>query len=308
MQSAAARSLAPAARALEESALRVAFLGERAWLDLCAPPAPAAGLLPACFELWPDADNGSALELLGAFAPHVSVVIGPWLLREQELRELPGCTLGVLHGAAAGEQAAAPLAAFDRLVSFDPGLTGTEVGGAALWRAVPPPVSDLYYEPARPLHRAPLALSIGEWTPHREAMLVDAKHRFDLLEVLSGVGGEELAELLREYDVGVHVAREHGGGFGPQVGLHLAAGQLLLSEPLAPAHGLEPEIDYLQVRSEEDIGWVLERLARFPEMHAGVRVRGRLKAERYRASRLFARIAHDLLADVAAFGRGSAVA
>jgi hypothetical protein len=32
-------------------------------------------------------------------------------------------------------------------------------------------------------------------------------------------------------------------------------------------------------------------------------VRGRLKAEQFRASRLFARLIHDLHLDVAAFGR-----
>jgi hypothetical protein len=49
---------------------------------------------------------------------------------------------------------------------------------------------------------------------------------------------------------------------------------------------------------------VLDRLGRFPEMHARVRVRGRLKAEQYRASRLFGRLMHDLRRDVAAFGGG----
>ena len=54
--------------------------------------------------------------------------------------------------------------------------------------------------------------------------------------------------------------------------------------------------------SAEDLVWVLDRLARFPEMHQRVRVRGRMKAEDYRASRLFPRVIHDLVADVAAFG------
>lgn len=322
MQSAAARSLAPAASALEESSLRMAFLGTRAWLECCAPPAPAAGLVPAVFELCPDRNSSSPgndshdpLERLHAFRPHVTVVFDPALLSEREARELPGLTLGVLVDGLPPEQRpsheqqgssyqrmAAASGALDRLVSFDPRLTGTQLGEAELWRAIPASVSDLYFGQVCPLHRAPLAMSLGEWSPHREAMLVEAKHRFDLLEVVHGVGGGELAELLREYDVGVHVGREHGGGFGPQVGIHLAAGQLLLSEPLQPAHGLEPDIDYLQVRSGKDVAWVLERLARFPEMHQSVRVRGRLKAEQYRASRLFARLAHDLLADVRVFG------
>jgi hypothetical protein len=39
-------------------------------------------------------------------------------------------------------------------------------------------------------------------------------------------------------------------------------------------------------------------------MHQRVRVRGRLKAEQYRSSRVFARLVHDLVADVATFGGG----
>ncbi len=84
--------------------------------------------------------------------------------------------------------------------------------------------------------------------------------------------------------------------------MHLAAGQLLLSELLPYRHGLERGIDYLQVDSPNGLVWTLERLSRFPEMYQRVRVRGRLKAEQFRASRIFARAVHDLLADVRAFG------
>ena len=84
--------------------------------------------------------------------------------------------------------------------------------------------------------------------------------------------------------------------------MHLAAGQLLLAETLDPAHGLERNIDYLHIDSPEGLARPLDRLGRFPEMHHRIRVRGRLKAEQYRASRLFGRVLTDLLADVAAFG------
>jgi hypothetical protein len=133
-------------------------------------------------------------------------------------------------------------------------------------------------------------------------MLLPAKHHCDLLQVLHGLSGAELVELLNDYDVGVYVGPEDGGGFGWQVGAHMAVGQLLISDRLMPSHGLEPNIDYLQVTSPDELVWVLERLGRFPEMHDAIRVRGRLKAEQYRASRMFARVSHDLLADVAAFG------
>jgi hypothetical protein len=111
-----------------------------------------------------------------------------------------------------------------------------------------------------------------------------------------------LHQLLEECDVGVFVARESGGGFGLQVGMHLAAGHLLLAEELMPAHGLERNIDYLHVDSPDGLVWILGRLGRFPEMYQRIRVRGHLKAEQYRASRVFRRLAHDLLSDVRAFG------
>ena len=90
--------------------------------------------------------------------------------------------------------------------------------------------------------------------------------------------------------------------------MHLAAGQLLLADTLVPAHGLERNIDYLHIDSPDGLVKHLDRLGRFPEMHHRVRVRGRRKAEQYRASRLFGRVLHDLVADVAAFGsdRGGA--
>jgi hypothetical protein len=133
-------------------------------------------------------------------------------------------------------------------------------------------------------------------------MLAAAKHQHDLLHVIHGVSGEPLAELLREYDVGVHIAAAKGARSGPQVGIHLAAGQLLVTDALAQSHGLERNIDYLQVNDGGELVTLLDRLARFPEMHQRIRVRGRLKAEQYRSSRLFVRIAHDLIRDVAAFG------
>jgi hypothetical protein len=282
--------------------LRVAFVGPRVWLEGCCPTAPARGLVPASFETMPSLDSERTRAAVDAFRPGIAVVFDPVSVPVEVLHTLPGVTLGVLVGGAPEEDAASTVDCLDRLVSFYPALTGTRVGAGEVWRAIPPPVSDPYYREVRPLHRAPRAMSIGRASEHREAMLISAKHHHDLLQVIHGVSGEMLGELLAECNVGVYVAPEPGGGFGQQVGLHLAAGHLLMSEELAPRHGLERNIDYLHFDSPDGLAWVLDRLGRFPEMHYRIRVRGRLKAEQYRASRVFARLAHDLLADVAAFG------
>jgi hypothetical protein len=46
----------------------------------------------------------------------------------------------------------------------------------------------------------------------------------------------------------------------------------------------------------------VEMLGRFPGLWHRVRVRGRMKAEQFRASRVWPRLLHDALADVGAFG------
>ncbi len=283
--------------------LRVAFLGPEVWLDGCAPAGRLGGMIAERLYGSSAADGERLTGALAAFRPHVTVVFDPPRAPFEVLDQAPGATLGVLVAGAPDEREAGRIAPLDRLVSFDPALTGARIGAHEVWRAIPPPVSDIYFADVRPLRGAPRAMGIGSSSAHREAMLMPAKHHHDLLQVIHGVSGPELRELLEEYDVGVHVPREADGRFGQQIGVHLAAGHLLLSAPLSLEHGLERNIDYLQFDSPDSLVWVLDRLARFPEMHQRIRVRGRLKAEHYRASRLFARICHDLLADVAAFGR-----
>ncbi len=293
--------------------LRIAFAGAGRWLATCAPP---PGRTPdwtvAWFNLRPLAgESGASTDDLAAFAPQVTVLFDPAALAPESLAALPGVTLGVLVGDLPDAAGAASISRLHRLVSFRGELTGAPVASTALWRAVPPPVSDLMFRPTAEVaavSRTPLAMSIGRSTEHREAMLTPAKHHHELLHLIDGIYGQELIELMGEFDVAVHVPAEPGTGFGSQIPLHLAAGQLLLSGDLAPAHGLERNIDYLQIDSPEGIVWVLERLRRFPDMHRKIRIRGRLKAEQYRASFLFARLAHDLLADVRAFGADVPVA
>jgi hypothetical protein len=281
---------------------RVALVGPPTLLDVCA-PMDTPRLRCRSFE----ARQGAAEAIVGSvrsFAAEAVVVIDPSCLPCQTvhaLAALPGLTLGMLTDGVPEGEAALAAGALQRVVSFDPALTGEPLGESRVWRSVPPPIGDRLFAAGRPLHRAPRAMSIGRSSRHREEMLTPSKHHHDLLQLLHGFAGADLREMLAECDVGVHVGREPGGRFGLQAGMHLAAGQLLLSEPLHPAHGLERDIDYLGVDSPEALEGALRRLARFPEMHERIRVRGRMKAEQFRASRLFGRLLHDLALDVAAF-------
>lgn len=294
-----------AARGTASRPLRVGFVGPRTWLETSCPPPGHAALASLRLPIAPAADLGPVTTALREFDPAVTVVYDPRCVDADAVRGWPGVTLGIVLGdsdALASGGAGASAGAFDRLISFRPGLTGTRVGDGRLWRAVPPPVADDLFGEVRPLHGTPRTITLGRSTEHREVLLLPAKHHHDVLQLVHGVVGDTLIATMREYDVGLYVPPDSTFGFGAQVGMHLAAGQLLMTSGLDPGHGLERGIDYLHFNSAVELVMLIDRLGRFPDMYQRVRLRGRMKAERYRASALFARVLGDLLDDVRVFG------
>ena len=137
---------------------------------------------------------------------------------------------------------------FDRIVAFDPLIAETAERVLPVWRSVPLPVADRYYRDVRPLTGHP---RVGVHRPldraPREACSSPAKHEYDVLHLAFGVDADMLERTLDEHDVGINLHNEPYPSFENRVSLHLAAGHLVLSEPLSPSHGLEPAIDYLVV-------------------------------------------------------------
>jgi hypothetical protein len=194
---------------------------------------------------------------------------------------------------------------FDRLISFDPLIAEAlqkRVPDARIWRSFPLPVADYLFSPARRSRRQPRALFIGRSTDHREIFLEQAKHRYDILHVAHGASGRDLSELFSRFDVSINVHNERYPSFENRVSLSLAAGLLVLSEPLSPGHGLEPGIDYVELLAPADLNSALFHLAHYPDIYHRVRIRGRMKAEQFRASSVYPRIIGDLLLDITTFG------
>jgi hypothetical protein len=143
---------------------------------------------------------------------------------------------------------------------------------------------------------------VGRSTDHREWVLTPAKHSHDVLHYSHGLVGDALAGVLAATDIGIALNAVPGHGFPSQALLHLAAGQLLLSERLVPGCGLESGIDFLEIDSRDGLVTLLMQLHLRPDAYERVRVRGRLKAEGHRASLVWPRIVRDLIEDVRVFG------
>lgn len=312
-----APALVPHAAVLAGRPLRIAFVGQQTFFEVCSMDRPAGGLVPRFFEFRQGGDADALRAGLQAFRPDVIAVFRPEVLPHGVLEGLGArARLGFLtepiprtRGAAhpdlerrLGELRRVDATNVDRVVTFDPMIAQTANEVVPVWRSLPLPVSDRMYRPVGSSLGRPRVLFVGRSTEHRERMLMLSKHRFDVLHLAFGVHGERLDREMAAHDVGINLHNEPYPSFENRVLLHLAAGHLVITEPLSPQHGLEPGLDVLEVGSPEGLLMVLDRMHRFPGIFHRVRVRGRHKAEQYRASRVWPRLVRDLLADVAAFG------
>jgi hypothetical protein len=297
--------------------VRLAFVGQRTFFEACALDDRHRALRTAFFEFRKGADGDHLLSELRAFRPHVVLVFRPEIIPAGLFAGLRAATLGWLtepipRGTSKAhddqkrrlsELQQVDAENFDRVVSFDPLIADTASGVLDVWRSLPLPVADRFFKPVRPVTPGrPRALFVGRSTPHREQFLERVKHEYDVLHMAFGVDAAELERLLDEHEVGINLHNEPYPSFENRVPIHLAAGQLVISEPLSPLHGLEPGLDFLTVAWPARLAGTMETLARFPNAYERVRVRGRMKAEQFRASRVYPRLIADLLRDLEAGG------
>jgi hypothetical protein len=298
--------------------LRLAFVGQQTYFEACALAERSSRVRTAYVDFREGADPVAMRAALDRFAPHAVVVFRPEIVPGGTFDGLRALTIGFLTEPIPREgngrrshidlrrrredlRKADP-GNFDRTVAFDPMIMPTADEILPVWRALPIPVADRFYAPATPIGGQPRLAFIGRSTPHRETFLRHPKHELDILHVAFGLHGDELDALMATIDVAINVHNEPYPSFENRVCLHLAAGHLVVSETLSPTHGLEPGIDYLEFSEPDQLLSMLRTVARHPEAYQRVRVRGRRKAEQYRASMVWPRLVADAFEDVDAFG------
>jgi hypothetical protein len=312
-----ARHSLPYRRAPASRPLRVAFVGQRTYFEVCAMHARFGGVEPRFVDFRGGANTGDLLARLDAFEPDVVVVFRPEIIPDGLFASFRAPVLGFATEPLprAGEPThdnlewnlaeldRADRRNFDRVICFDP--HGWDAAAARLpaWRCMPLPVDDRVYSEVAPARRPPRAMFIGYSTMHREQYLLRAKHEFDIGHYAHGLMGDDLREALASADVGINLHSDAWPlSFENRVLLHLASGHLVISEPLDPTFGLEPGIDFIEVRDRDEFGLRMHQVHQQPDAYERVRIRGHDKVEQFRASRMWPRVVRDLLADLEAFG------
>jgi hypothetical protein len=248
---------------------RVVVLGCPALLDVCRPDS-----VPQALEVL-DAPRQGTPAALQALAPDAVVAFGPVpetvdLLARSALPALLWWPEADGAPAVGGRQRLV-LAAGDRREA---------------WRCVCLPVADRLYaapDPAEPARAAWL----GGPTQRRSEYLSRFHHALPVLPEERGHAA-----------VAVNLHDDGRPAFEHRAASALARGRLLVSETLVPARGLEPGIDYLEGRDLDDVFLCIESAVRDLAAFRRVRLRGRRKAELFRASRVVDRLVNDLLREI----------
>jgi hypothetical protein len=167
---------------------------------------------------------------------------------------------------------------------------------------LPIPVADSLYMDRRPRGQPPRLLFLGRSTAHREELLAPIKRAHPIVHIGHGLFDDQLRRLLKDTDVQLNLHNNPYPSFENRVCIALAAGHLVISEPLSPRHGLEPGVHYLEVSTPDELRGVVDQVARDPEAYAQVQAAGREQAERFRASLVYPQLVREALADTEATG------
>jgi hypothetical protein len=262
--------------------LRATFVGRASEVGHAVPAAPVDGLQPSFVEHRAGGTPARLLARIAEHAPGVVVVFGVDSVPAAAVRaiDVPVVAWAVAPDRPPGLECHPELAS-----SFV-----AERARPADYAAVvdrPLPVADgLFSAPRRP-PGPPRALVVGHGSPRNERLLVDSKHRHELLHIASGLRGDALAAVLARAVVAINVRDDDAPGFGLRVALYLAAGLLLVTEPLHPPHGLQPARDHVEIRSSDELVELLGRVRANPDDFTVIREAGRRTAEAFRASRVY---------------------
>lgn len=294
----------------------MSFVGQETYFADCVVHEAAAGIVPTFIDFRAGADTTSMATALAASRPDVVIVFRPELIAAGLFHDLDAVTVGWLTEPLPrpGEESHPDLerrfrdleaidpANFDRIVSFDPLIVPTVETIVPVWRSLPLPVADEAFADLADRAGPGRAIFIGRSTEHRERYLMPSKHDFDVVHIAHGFTGSKLRDLLAEYDVAINLHNEEYVTFENRIPRHLAAGQLVISETVRPTFGLEPGIDYVEIASPHELHLAVASAFHRIDAFRGMRLRGRRKAESFRASAVLPRLVHDVLVDVQAFG------
>lgn len=290
----------------------VAFVGQAVFFAQCIPTVEVPGYAFFFRDFRSGADPGPLRQWLEQLSPDVIVMFRPEIVPSGAFEGLDAVRIGYLTEPLPRPGAAAPhpdllqrlrwLEAIDRrnfdlVVCFDPLIADTASRIVPVWRCQPLPVADFLFGEAQSIEGNEPALLIGRPTPAREAWLAELRPDRAIVHIGHGLHGERLAAILKRHPIHLNLHNNPYPTFENRVSIALAAGELVISEPLSPDHGLKDGSELLIANNPAELRAISEQIRIEPQHFEAVARAGRSAAERLRASVVFARLVAEALAE-----------
>lgn len=298
--------------------MRVAFVGQRIYFEQCALTQRSGDTEAVYVDFRAGASAERLIAELTELDPEVILVFRPEIIPAGLFDPLRALTIGYLteplprDPRSTHEDLRARLwwleqvdpDNFDRVLSFDPLIAETAGAVLPVWRSLPLPVADEMFLDVRERSLPPRLLFVGRSTEHREQMLAPIKARHPIVHIGHGLFGPPLLRFLQAADVQLNIHNNPYPSFENRVCIALAAGHLVISEPLSPANGLRAGEHYLEAERPEQFAAFVEEVTRDPLAYREVQEAGRAAAERFRASTVYPELFRAAQLDVERSGSG----
>jgi len=311
MSSTNAESAAPGNTAAPEVPIKVAFIGQAVFFAQCLPTQEVPGFVFAFHDFRAGKNPGPLRQWLESWAPDVLVMFRPEIVPPATFHGLRAVRIGYLtEPLPRGEARTAhpdlrqrlnwlkemDPANFDLIVSYDPLIAATASEVFPVWQSQPLPVADFLFGEPQTVHGDEPVLLIGRPTPARERWLAQLRPHREIRHIGHGLHGEALAKVLKNNPIHINLHNNPYPTFENRVAIALAAGQLVISEPLSPDHGLRHEKELVIVDDPAELPALSERLRDEPQHFSALSRAGRAAAEQFRASVVFKRLVEEALA------------
>lgn len=293
----------------ERGPLRLAFLGQQSRFGPAAISSGVRGLESRFVDYVGESDPLRALSEIRSFAPHVVIALRPETLGEVLVGVDSAVKVGVFTDpiAVSGYEGHPPLQRRLRdVIAMDPRSCDYYIGYnprfVETWSAMVPimccmalPVCDDVYCPPTEA-RVPdtsTGIFIGPVTERHGRFLMDMKRDYDWTVIDHGLPSD-----LDAYSIGLNLHEREVPDFEHRVSLHLARGQLVLTEPLTPEYDLQEAIHLLNFSEPIQAIDLLQQIAADPPRFRRVAIRGRLAADALRASRAWTHRLVDIASSI----------
>jgi len=308
----AAPTTAPASAERQQRTTRVAFVGQAVFFAQCVPTVEFPGFDFSFRDFRAGADPGPLRQWLEQWAPDVIVMFRPEIVPPGSFQGLEAVRIGYLTEPLPRQGAASThpdllqrlrwlegidRRNFDLVVCFDPLIADTASRTIPVWRCQPLPVADFLFGDSQSIEGDEPALLIGRPTPARERWLAELRPDREILHIGHGLHGERLASILKRHPIHLNLHNNPYPTFENRVSIALAAGQLVISEPLSPDHGLKDGRELVIASKPTELPDISRQIRAQPQLFEELARAGRAAAEQLRASSVFARLVAEALTE-----------